>query len=131
VLIEALRDGTNQWWSGTAQSGKTAHGRTAICAASDDHTPEQKRGKFYVRAIRARSLARWRGLPHVGGVAYGIDGTACGATIYRDDGAAGSAVKRSFPAGGVRLDGGGLPSAQVGGDDGEVPDDPNGDVFWS
>jgi DNA segregation ATPase FtsK/SpoIIIE, S-DNA-T family len=125
LLIEAYGDGTNQLVIGTTQSGKTVALQTAICAAAMTHTPEQV--QFYVLALGGSSVGTVEGLPHVGGVAYGIDEDGVRRTISEMMELLGRR-QRSFPACGVKSmeD---FRQRKFGGAPGEVPDDPYGDVF--
>jgi len=125
LLIEAGGDGTNQLVIGTSRSGKTVTLQTAICAAAMTHTPEQV--QFYVLAFSGSSLGTVAGLPHVGGVAYGLDEDGVRRTISEMLELLGRR-QRSFPACGVTsMDD--FRRRKFGGAPGEVPDDPYGDVF--
>lgn len=125
LLIEAQGDGTNQLVIGTSRSGKTVTLQTAICAAAMTHTPEQV--QFYVLAFSGSSLGTVAGLPHVGGVAYGIDEDGVRRTISEMMELLGRR-QRSFPACGVTsMDD--FRARKFGAAPGEIPDDPYGDVF--
>jgi DNA segregation ATPase FtsK/SpoIIIE, S-DNA-T family len=125
LLIEAYGDGTNQLVIGTSQSGKTVALQTAICAAAMTHNPEQV--QFYVLALSGSSLGTVAGLPHVGGVAYGIDEDGVRRTISEMMELLGRR-QRSFPGCGVKsMDD--FRQRKFGGAPGEIPDDPFGDVF--
>ena len=125
LLVDTSGEASNLVIIGGQGSGKTTTLQSLICAAAMTHTPEQV--QFYCLALSSPALGTVAELPHVGGVAYGLDEDGLRRTLAELVELLGQR-QRSFPRCGVSSVEE-FRRRKFGGSPGEVPDDPFGDVF--
>lgn len=125
LALDVAGPGANVLIVGAQGSGKTTALQDLICAAAMTHTPAQV--QFYCLALSSAALTSVEGLPHVGGVAEGLDRDGVRRSVFELT-ALLKSRQRSFGEHRVM-------SMEVfrrrkfGDDPGEVPEDGYGDVF--